>query len=97
MKIVKMIKALVARVSRKALALAIVAGLSVSSAFAEGSTATYDFTKVTTELESLKTALSGWIGNALPVILGILGAFLVFFLVRFAINLVKRFINSAKG
>lgn len=96
MKIVKMIKALVARVSSKVVALAAVVGLSVSSAFAEG-TGNYNFTQVTTELTSLKTALTDWITAALPVILGILGAFLVFFLVRFAINLVKRFINSAKG
>lgn len=91
----KYLKDLLLRSWGKLCAVATIVIAGSSQALAEGSS-NYDFTAATTELTSLKTAMTSWVTSALPIILGILGAFLVFFLVRFAIGLVKRFINGSK-
>lgn len=59
----------------------------VGSVFAEGSS--YDFSPVTTEITSISTGLKTWVTAALPVLLGVAGAFLVFWLGRLALGVLK--------
>lgn len=48
-------------------------------------------------VNQLKTDLSSWVTTVLPYLLGIVGAFLVFWLIKFAIRLVKSYSNTAKA
>lgn len=72
-------------------------GCSLASlgAFAADGDSSYDFTAVTTEVTNLKTALSGWMTTALPVIIGIVGVFLGPWLFRLVFKWVKSLANKA--
>lgn len=48
-------------------------------------------TTVNDSLTQLKTDLSGWVDAALPILLGIFGVFAIFWLVKFALRIVKGF------
>lgn len=63
--------------------------------FAEG-TPIVDTTTAAAAVNQLKTDLSGWVTTVTPYILGIVGAFLVFWLIKFAIRIVKSFVGSSK-
>lgn len=49
----------------------------------------YDFSPVTTEITSISAGLKSWVTAALPVLLGVAGAFLVFWLGRLALGVLK--------
>lgn len=70
--------------------------LTTGMVFAEGGTTIVDTTTAATAVNQLKTDLSGWVTTVTPYILGIVGAFLVFWLIKFAIRLVKGFVGSSK-
>lgn len=72
-------------------------GSALASAvtFAEGS-AIVDTTAVSTAMTQIKTDLTTWVTAALPIVLGIAGAFLVFWLGKIVIRVIKSFGNSAK-
>lgn len=55
-----------------------------------------DFTAATTALTSLKTALGDWVGTAMPIVIGVATAFLGFWLVKFAIRVIKSFAGAGK-
>lgn len=62
-----------------------------AAAFAEGTTgSSIDLTPATTALNDMKTALMDWVTAAAPVVVAIAGGFLVFWVIRLVIKLVKR-------
>lgn len=63
--------------------------LAPAAVFAEGGSAIVDPTAVNTALTQVKTDLTGFVTSNIPVIMGIAGAFLGFWLVRVVIRLVK--------
>lgn len=65
-------------------------GLSSLATFAEGNSL-IDGTEVNTALTQVKTDLSTWVDAALPILLGIFGVFAIFWLVKFALRIVKGF------
>lgn len=69
----------------------------VNSAFAEGGTPIVDTSTASTAIEQIKTDLSGWVTTVMPYLLGILGAFLVFWLVKLAVRIIRGFVGTAKG
>ena len=75
-------------------------GSALASAvtFAEGAggSALVDTTAVNTAMTQIKTDLTTWVTAALPIVLGIAGAFLVFWLGKIVIRVIKSFGNSAK-
>lgn len=74
-------------------------GSALASAvtFAEGAgSAIVDTTAVNTAMTQIKTDLTTWVTAALPIVLGIAGAFLVFWLGKIVIRVIKSFGNSAK-
>lgn len=76
--------------------IAVASGLALSSAmtFAEGTTENYDFTAVTDNLTSLRDSLKTWMGNALPIILSVVGVFLVIWLAKIGIKAIKGLAKS---
>ena len=66
--------------------------------FAEGAagSAIVDTTAVNTAMTQIKSDLTTWVTAALPIVLGIAGAFLVFWLGKIVIRVIKSFGNSAK-
>ena len=74
----------------KKFALAAVLGLGgLVSAFAEGAAGNYDFSTVTTELTSVKEAIITWMGNAFPVVMAVAGCFLIVWLAKIALRMLK--------
>lgn len=75
-------------------------GSALASAvtFAEGpaGSSLVDTTAVNTAMTQIKTDLTTWVTAALPIVLGIAGAFLVFWLGKIVIRVIKSFGNSAK-
>lgn len=55
-----------------------------------------DTTAATTALTSIKDALTAWVTSAVPILLAVAGSFLVFWLVKLAIRIIKSFGSSAK-
>lgn len=55
-----------------------------------------DTTTATTAITTMKTELTSWVTSALPIVLGVAGAFLAFWLVKFAIRIIKQFVGTAK-
>lgn len=80
--------------------LSVMLGVACASfaSFAEGPTASgnYDFSGVTTELTSLTTALKTWMTGALPIMLGVVGVFLVIWLAKLAVRAIKGLASSGK-
>lgn len=70
--------------------------LASAATFAEGGNALVDVTAVNTAMTQIKTDLTTWVTAALPIVLGIAGAFLVFWLGKIVIRVIKSFGNSAK-
>lgn len=62
--------------------------LAPMAVFAEG-TSIVDASAVNTAVGQIKTDLTGFVNTNIPVILGIAGAFLGFWLIRVIIRLVK--------
>lgn len=79
---------------KKLLALLAVAGSSIVT-FAEGPTGP-DFSTATTALTSIQTALTSWVGDALPILVAIGSAFLAFWLVKLVFRLVKSWGSAAR-
>ena len=77
---------------------AVACGLGFASlaSFAEGAAASYDFSKVTTELSSMKSGIESWMGNAFPIIMGVAGIFLVIWLARIALRALKSLGSAGK-
>ena len=75
-------------------ALAVLGG--AVSAFAEGNAFTFDTTAAQTAVSSIQTGLTTWATAVLPYLLGIVGAFLIFWLVKFAVRLIKGFTSASK-
>lgn len=77
---------------------AVACGLGMASlaSFAEGAGSTYDFSKVTTELGSVKDGIEAWMGNAFPIIMGVAGIFLVIWLARIALRALKSLGSAGK-
>lgn len=63
-----------------------------AAAFAEGEAGSgkIDLTPATTALNDMKTALTDWVTAAAPIVVAIAGGFLVFWVIRLVIKLVKR-------
>lgn len=80
--------------------LSVMLGIAFASfaSFAEGASGSgnYDFSGVTTELTSLTTALKTWMSGALPIMLGVVGVFLVIWLAKLAIRAIKGLASSGK-
>lgn len=80
--------------------LAVMLGFACASvaSFAEGAgtSGNYDFSGVTTELTSLTTALKTWMTGALPIMLGVVGVFLVIWLAKLAVRAIKGLASSGK-
>lgn len=74
-----------------ALALALVVGTTHA---ADGDV--FDFATVNTNMTSLKTALTTWSTAFTPILLAIVGVFLVYWLFKFAIRLIKSLSSTAK-
>lgn len=74
-----------------------VACASVASFAADaGASGKYDFSGVTTELTSLTASLKTWMTEALPIMLGVVGVFLVIWLAKLAIRAIKGLASSGK-
>ena len=67
----------------------------VMSALAEG-TPVIDTTTAASAVNQIKTDLGSWVTTVTPYLLGVAGAFLVFWLVKFAIRIIKGFVGSSK-
>lgn len=78
--------------------LSVMLGVACASfaSFAEGATGNYDFSGVTTELTSLTAALKTWMTGALPIMLGVVGVFLVIWLAKLAVRAIKGLASSGK-
>lgn len=61
--------------------------------FADGA-AVIDTTALNSTITQIGTDLEGWVTTMLPIVGGIAGAFLVFWLFRLAIRIVKSFAHS---
>ena len=69
------------------------------AAFAEetsGSSTGIDLSEATTALTGVKSALVDWVGDAMPILTAIAGAFLVFWLGKMVFRLVKGWTSAAK-
>lgn len=55
-----------------------------------------DTATIDTAMTQIKTDLTTWVTAALPIVLGIAGAFMVFWLGKIVIRVIKSFGNSAK-
>ena len=55
-----------------------------------------DFSAATTALTSVKTALVSWTAEAMPILVAIAAAFMVFWLGKMVFRLVKGWTSSAK-
>lgn len=64
-------------------------------ALAEDSTSSIDLSEATTALTSIKTALVDWVGDAVPILVAIAGAFMVFWLGKMVFRLVKSWTSKA--
>ena len=81
----------------KAKWLALCLSLGVLPSFAEGeNTGIINTETAATAVNTMKTELSSWVTTVLPYLLGIAGAFLVFWLVKLAIRLIRGFVNASK-
>lgn len=69
-------------------------GVLPAALFAEG-TSSIDLAPATTALDSIKTALTSWQSTAITTLTTIAGLFLVFWLVKFVIRIVKQFTSRA--
>ena len=78
---------------KKLLSLLAVVGFSFAS-FAEGTGP--DFSAATTALTGVSTALTAWVTTAMPTLVGIASAFLVFWLGKMVFRLVKGWTSAAK-
>lgn len=78
---------------KKLLSLLAVLGLSFASFAVEGDP---DFSAATTALTSIKTALVSWAGTAMPLLVAIGAAFMVFWLGKMIFRLVKGWTSAAK-
>lgn len=74
-----------------AFALALVGG---STYAADGDV--FDFAVVNTNMTSLKNALVTWSTAFTPILLAIVGAFIVYWLFKFALRIAKSMSNAAK-
>lgn len=80
----------------KKLLMGLAAVMGSVAAFAEGTATPPDFSAATTQLTSVQTALSGWVGTAAPILGTIAAAFLVFWLGKMIFRLVKGWASAAK-
>lgn len=80
----------------KAKWLALCLSLGVLPSFAEGENTIIDTTTAATAVNTMKTELTKWVTDVLPYLLGIAGAFLVFWLVKLAIRIIRGFVNTSK-
>lgn len=78
--------------SLRALAALAAFGAFVSSAFAEGASVTIDAGNVT----SLGTAMQTWATTVMPIVLGVAGAFVAFYMLRLALRLLKSVASGSK-
>lgn len=74
-----------------ALAVALIGGVSLA---AEGDT--FDFSVVNTNMTSLKEALTTWSTAFTPILLGVVGVFIAYWLIKFAIRLIKSMSSTSK-
>lgn len=77
----------------KYLALGVAGSLGSVLCAAEGDP---DFSAATTALTSIKDALADWVGSAMPIVIAVATAFLGFWLVKFAIRVIKSFAGAGK-
>lgn len=54
-----------------------------------GETSNIDLSAATTGLTNMKDALVGWVSTAAPILVALAGGFLVFYLIRYVVRLVK--------
>lgn len=79
--------------------LSVMLGIAFSSvaAFADNAgTSNYDWSLLTTELTTIKDSLKSWMTDALPIMLGVVGVFLVVWLAKLAIRAIKGLASSGK-
>ena len=76
-----------------AFALAVVFSLA-GSLFAEGNSGP-DFSAATTALTDVSTSLTSWVTGAMPILVGIAGAFLIFWLGRKVFRIIKSWAGSS--
>lgn len=75
----------------------LLAALGVLPSFADGENSIINTEMAANVVNTMKTELISWVTTVLPYLLGIAGPFLVFWLVRLAIGLVKDFVNRSVG
>lgn len=71
---------------------ALAASCGTVAAFAEGNALTID----TQPVSDVATAMTTWISAVIPILLPVLGAVLVFFLVKWACRVIKSFMSAGK-
>ena len=74
----------------------LLAALGVLPSFGADGDAIINTETAANVVNTMKTELSSWVTTVLPYLLGIAGAFLVFWLVKLAIRLIRGFVNASK-
>lgn len=75
---------------------ALAVALCGGSVFAEDAQNVFNFETVNTQMTGLKTSLEAWGQSFLPILIGIVAVFIGYWLLKFAIRLVKGMASASK-